>query len=345
MISRMHRSAGIPVALVLALAALVPLLAGCGAAESSSADGAFRPGERWPDADGAHINAHGGGIYFEDGTYYWFGEQRAEHASEGVAVYSSTNLYDWQREGLALAPVDGDPEHDLARGAKMERPKVIYNDSTGQYVMWFHLELAGQGYRAARAAVAVSEEVTGPYRFVDSFRPNGNMSRDMTLFQEDDGTAYHIYSSRENYDLRASRLSGDYLTPTEQDSLLFSEHREAPAIFERGGTYYLITSACTGWDPNEAAYHTASSIWGPWERHGNPVHGPGADTTFGGQSTFVLPVQGREDAFIFMADHWRPDDLRKSRYIWLPIDVEGDSLSIPWRDTWDLSTFETSASS
>jgi hypothetical protein len=30
----------------------------------------FRPGELWPDNNGVHINAHGGGILFHDGLYY-----------------------------------------------------------------------------------------------------------------------------------------------------------------------------------------------------------------------------------------------------------------------------------
>ena len=34
----------------------------------------IRPGEIWPDTDGKPINAHGGGILFHEGTYYWYGE-------------------------------------------------------------------------------------------------------------------------------------------------------------------------------------------------------------------------------------------------------------------------------
>lgn len=331
--------------LLVAPVAVVILISGCASVASEGPTATFNPGQVWPDSDGNHINAHGGGILYEEGTYYWFGEQRAERASEGVAVYSSTNLQDWKREGIALAPVEDDPDHDITRGAIFERPKVLYNETTGKYVMWFHLELKGQGYNAARAAVAISDNVTGPYQFVDSFRPNGNMSRDMTLYKDEDGHAYHIYSSRDNYDLRISRLSEDYLTPTERDSMLFSEHREAPAIFKRDDLYYLITSACTGWTPNAANYYTAESLWGPWERHDNPVRGPGADTTFGGQSTFVLPVQGRDDAFIFMADHWNPENLRESRYIWLPIRFEEDEMVINWADEWDLSVFDEGSGS
>jgi beta-galactosidase len=84
----------------------------------------------------------------------------------------------------------------------------------------------------------------------------------MTLFVDDDGSAYHIYSSRENYDLRVVKLTADYLDVTKEDTLLFSKHREAPAIFKKDGKYFLITSGCTGWDPNAATLHSASSIFG-----------------------------------------------------------------------------------
>jgi beta-galactosidase len=224
----------------------------------------------------------------------------------------------------------------------MERPKVIYNRKTGKYVMWFHLELKGQGYKAARAAVAISDKVMGPYSFIKSFRPNGNMSRDMTLFVDDDQSAYEIYSSRDNYDLRIAKLSEDYLSATTDDQLLFSNHREAPALFRYQKKYYLITSACTGWAPNKADLHVASSLWGPWHSlEYNPMEGPNADSTFGGQPTYVQPVAGRKDAFIFMADRWNPKDLKDSRYLWLPVQFKNDQPHILWFDQWDLSSFKT----
>jgi hypothetical protein len=34
----------------------------------------FRPGEVWCDTEGNRVQAHGGGMFYEDGTYYWFGE-------------------------------------------------------------------------------------------------------------------------------------------------------------------------------------------------------------------------------------------------------------------------------
>ncbi|HEX8424807.1 glycoside hydrolase family 43 protein [Hymenobacter sp.] len=329
----------LPVLLALGFSTEVPLAVAQPAPSAAKAKNtAFKPGELWYDTDGNLINAHGGGVLLVGNTYYWYGEKRAQHQEEGVNVYSSKDLYNWKYEGVALAPAT-DAQSDIAAGCLMERPKVIFNQKTGKYVMWFHLELKGQGYKAARAAVAVADQPTGPFRYASSFRPNGNMSRDMGLYVDDDGAAYHIYSSRENYDLRLTRLSDDYLTATPQDSLLFAKHREAPALFKQGSKYYLITSGCTGWAPNEASLHVADKLFGPWQLLGDPMSGPNAKLTFGGQSTYVLPVPGKKDAFIFMADRWNPKDLKDSRYLWLPVQFKNNQPAIDWMEQWDLEHF------
>lgn len=81
----------------------------------------------------------------------------------------------------------------------------------------------------------------------------------------------------------------------------------------------MITSACTGWQPNQALYAVANQIEGPWQMIGNPCIGENADKTFGGQSTFVLQRIDQPNEFVFMADCWKPNNLKDSRYIWLPI--------------------------
>lgn len=309
-------------------------------AQDKIKDHEFVPGARWLDTDGHHINAHGGGIVLVEDTYYWYGERRGDKTtSAGVGVYSSKDLHNWKNEGIALSPVKDD-KSDLRKGCIIERPKVIYNKKTKKFVMWFHLELKGQGYAAARAGVAVADRAIGPFKYVESFRPNGNMSRDMGLFVDEDETAYHIYSSDENYALRIAKLTADYLKPTKTDSLLFRNHREAPAIFKYNKKYYLITSGCTGWAPNQASMHEATNIFGPWKLIGDPLKGPGAKSTFGGQSTFVLPVQDKKNAFIFMADIWKPKNLQDSRYIWLPIKLASEKPIIEWVDKWGLHYFD-----
>ena len=342
----------------------------------------IRSGELWPDSDGQHINAHGGGILKFGDTYYWFGEHKSEHTSDalvGVMCYSSKDLLNWRNCGVALK-VSDEPGSDIERGCILERPKVIYNKVTGQFCMWFHLELKGRGYDAARYGVAVAEKPEGPYRFLYSQRANagtwpiefgqrelsvvdtlqesnfkeawtpawhkavgqglilkrdfrsGQMSRDMTLYVDDDDKAYHIFSSEDNLTLHIAELTADYLHHTGRYTRMApAGHNEAPAIFKHEGTYWMITSGCTGWEPNEARMFSAPSILGPWTQHPNPCVGPKAEKTFGGQSTFVLSLGNR---YIFMADIWRPRHPIDARYIWLPIEFENGKPVIRWQDEW-----------
>lgn len=310
------------------------------------------PGKEWLDTSGNPINAHGGGILYVNGKYYWYGEYKIgetilpDWASwecyrtdvTGVSCYSSSDMVNWTFEGIVLPSVPDDPESDLHPSKVIERPKVIYNASTGKYVMWVHAESADYG--KAAAGVAVSDSPTGQFEYLGSFRPNGAMSRDQTLYVDDDGKAYQLYSSENNQTLYISELTDDYLRPSGRFTRNFiGESREAPAVFKRDGKYYLISSGCTGWDPNEAQLAVADSIMGPWTVIGNPCTGPDADKTFFAQSTYVQPVVGKEGAFVAMFDRWNKKDLGNSRYVWLPIVFNGDSITIPWRDSWSPDSF------
>ena len=167
------------------------------------------------------------------------------------------------------------------------------------------------------------------------------MSRDMTLYVDEDGKAYHIYSSEENLTLQIAELSDDYLSHTgNYVRVATAGHNEAPAIFKKDGTYWMITSGCTGWAPNEARMFSSSSIFGPWSQHPNPCVGPKSELTFGGQSTYILKVGGKKDAFIFMADIWRPEHPSDARYIWLPVQFKEGIPYVEWMDNWTLDFFQ-----
>lgn len=347
------------------------------------------PGTEWLDTDGVHINAHGGGVLHHNGKYYWFGEHKGERSNAawvGITCYSSSDLVNWKNEGVAMPVVKNDTVSDIREGCVIERPKVIYNQKTKKFVMYFHLELRGKGYNAARVGVAVAEKVTGPYRFLKSSRVNagrwpenltvaqqtstvkltdfdkwwtpewrmavdngmfvrrdfgvGQMSRDMALYVDDDEKAYHIYASEENLTLQIAELTDDYLNYTGRYIRIApGGHNEAPAIFKKDGKYFMITSGCTGWDPNAARLHTAGNIWGPWTEYPNPCTGKDAGLTFHSQSTYILPVVGKKNAFIFMADRWTPKRPIDGRYIWLPIQFENGLPVLKWMDQWSLDVW------
>lgn len=337
--------------------ALFIALCGCGTKKKSdnpSGSNALTiaSGTEWLDTDGNRINAHGGGILYHDGTYYWYGECKGDSTywnpkvpswecyrteAGGVSCYSSKDLVGWKFEGIALKPDLSDENSDLHPSNVLERPKVIYNEQTRQFVMWLHVD--SHDYAKAAAGVAVCDTPNGEFTYLGSMRPNGQMSRDMTLFKDDDGKAYHVYSSEENRTLYISLLTDDYLKPSGQYTRNFiDQSREAPAVFKRNGKYFILSSGCTGWDPNQAEYAVADAMMGEWTVKGNPCSGEHADMTFYGQSTHVLPIAGKKDAYIAMFDQWNKTDLINSRYIWLPVAFKGDDvIDIAWQAKWDIN--------
>ncbi|MEW2613866.1 RICIN domain-containing protein [Streptomyces sp. NPDC047880] len=286
-------------------------------------------GTRFTDTSGNPVHAHGGGVLKVGSFYYWFGEHRnADNTFRYVDAYRSTDLKNWEFRNHVLTEAS-DPE--LAT-ANIERPKVMYNAATGKFVMWMHKE-NGTDYSEARAAVAVSDTVDGDYTWKGSFRPLGqHMSRDITVFVDTDGAGYMISAARENYDLHIYRLTADH---TGVASLVANPwpggHREAPALFKRGGVYFMLTSGATGWNPNQQQYATATSIAGPWSAMKNA----GDSTAYGSQTAFVLPVQGTSGtSYLYLGDRWGNSfggTVNDSRYVWLPLAFSNSTtMSMSW---------------
>lgn len=318
------------------------------------------PGERWLDIDGEMIQAHGGGMLYCDGIYYWYGENKtgsiwtrpyftgkweASHTPEnksyarhlelvGVSCYSSIDLVNWKNEGVVLKAEQEDVTSDVYKNNVLERPKVIYNKKTGKFVMWMHIDT--YDYQYARAGIAISDSPTGPFDYIGSIAPNGEMARDMTLYVDDDEQAYLFCSAEHNQTMHIHRLTDDYQNVTSDYTRNFiGEAREAPAVFKRNGKYYVISSGCTGWAPNPASYAVGDSVMGPFRTVGDPMVNDVKGTTFDSQSTYVVNIEGT-DQYIFMADRWFSEKLHDSRYIWLPIEFDGDDISIRWHDEWSV---------
>lgn len=358
---------------------------------------AFHPGEVWLDTEGTPIQAHGGQIQklpvkneatgeMEE-KWWWVGEDKTLGYRGGICAYSSEDLYNWQFEGVIMRNVNTREQLDteeyftsLYEGytkeqldnvylsindstSIIERPKLIYNEKTDKYLLWFHADEptadSDASYAAACAGVAVSDSPAGPFRFIDRYRLNvcpedqedmypqsRGMARDMNLFTDEDGTAYIIYSSEENLTIYISKLNEeyDYLCTTPEKAvygvdfirLYPGAQREAPAMIKKDGTYYLMTSGATGWNPNKARYWRADEIFGDWEDMGDPCIGDENETTFASQSTCIFEADNGE--YIYMGDRWNSDDLAASRYVWLPVTfTEQGEMSLKWQDEWRLN--------
>ncbi len=359
---------------------------------------AFRPGQPWMDTENNVIQAHGGHVQrltVKDRVtgelvekWWWVGEDKTKGNRGGICAYSSEDLYNWTFEGIVLRNVSSREQLDTEEYFKelyadytdrqldnvytcindttsiIERPKMIYNRKTDQYIIWFHADgptaSSNSNYAAASAGVAVSNTPYGPFRFIDRYRLNTcpedqedkypksrGMARDMNLFVDDDGTAYIIYSSEENLTLYISKLNDTYtylaadpekaVYGTDFIRIFPGAQREAPAVFKKDGRYYMMTSGCTGWTPNPARMFTADSMLGTWVDKGDPCIDDSKRTTFDSQSTCIFLADEESQTYIYMGDRWFSEDLANSRYIWLPVtfDQEGNA-SISYIGEWKL---------
>lgn len=306
------------------------------------------------------------------------------HFGNCFAVYSSEDLHSWTFEGDVLRSVDSmeqlysDPyftavyaDYTQAQleevfacinaGTVMERPKMLYNPKTDKYVLWFHSDDSTEKntykYDVGMAGVAVSDSPFGPFRFLGRYRlsqcPEGQIdcfpmskgeARDMNLFQDDDGTAYIVYTSENNKTLYISRLNEEYTyLSAEPEAAVYREDfirlfpgtmREAPVLVKGdNGRYYLMSSSTTGWMSNQARVWSADEIFGEWRNDGNPCLGKGADVTFDTQSTSIFRAQ--DGRWIYYGDRWNRIDLADSRYVWLPVKFKDDRLVISWAEAWE----------
>lgn len=303
----------------------------------------FTPGGSWNDTNGTHINAHGGCIVFYDGYYYWLGENRNKNASNGISCYKSTNLYTWTKVGLAVTPYgerDDVNYQDISSGRLLERPKVIYNKSTGKWVMWAHWE-NGEDYGRARVAVLISDKVEGPYTLVSTMRPNGHDSRDQTLLLAEDGTAYHFCSTNMNTDINVVKLSDDYLTPTDEEVYIMKGARlEATTVVQVDDTYFCTFSECDGWNP--APGHTATTVGdviGTWKEGENYCVDAYYDVSYKSQGAYCFSVKDLgydKKCFIYYGDRWNSSNVQSSTYVWLPMSVRSGYPTVRNLESWTL---------
>jgi hypothetical protein len=286
------------------------------------------PGTVWNDTQGSVIQAHGEGIIKVDAKYYWLGEDKTNGAPfQNVKCYSSSDLKNWTFVNNVLTR---QASGDLGPNRVIERPHVIYNSATSQYVMYMHVD--NSNYTDRKAGVATSSSVCGSYTYRGSMKPLGHDSLDDTLFQ-DGATGYFLSEDRTNTKLQIYQLSDDYLTVS---SLVATVPQyESPAVAKIGNTYFLFGSHLTGWSTNDNQYSTASSMAGPWSAWKS--FAPAGTNTCNSQTTFILPVVGSSGtAYVFLGDRWNSGNLTDSRYIWQPLTINGTTVSMTCATSWKL---------
>lgn len=284
----------------------------------------FHPGQVWLDTEGKRIQAHGGSVFYENGIYYWYGENKEKSDGRngiwhwGVRCYSSRDLYNWKDEGIIIPPDEEDPSSPLHPSRCMDRPHIIYNKRTGKYVCW--LKIMNEDFSQA-STILTADRLLGPYTMVRTgLYPLGMSAGDFDLAVAEDGKAYY-YFERVHSETICADLTEDYTDVTGYYSTHFPRKsppdvREATAHFVRKGKHYLLTSGTTGYYPNPTETAVADTWHGPYRELGITHPEDDTNTSFHSQISCVFKVQGKKDLFIACADRWLPEEMHRDYKIY-----------------------------
>ena len=280
---------------------------------------------------------------------YWYGEYRyGSGNAKGVSCYRSRDMVNWEWR-CNILPESASPEL-YTDGYFLERPKVIFNEKTGKYVLWGHREGTGWNYGYASVIVAVGDAPDEEFTFVKAFRPYdfpgldvhdsgytsdfsdngmpyGYMARDCTLFIDDDGTAYYAASASENTAMNIYRLTDDYLdvdTKWMVQDALKNNQKEAPCIIKQNGIYYCVTSDTDGWNVTPTRWFWSKTMT-EWYYGGifsdNHVGGNNSSNdrySDRSQPAYIFKLTATDGSgnhsFLYLGDRWGPAFGKSSTY-------------------------------
>ena len=108
------------------------------------------------------------------------------------------------------------------------------------------------------------------------------------------------------------RLTRDFLEAEEKICWQYEDlhapfSREAPAVFEHGGKWYMLTSGMTGYVPNKSDSAVSDAPDRPFVSIGDPHADDASHASFNSQISQVFKVPGKRDLYIALADRWVPD--------------------------------------
>ena len=305
------------------------------------------------DVAGEIIDAHVGCLQFFEGRYYLYGTAFGTNKSSldlnsPFRVYSSPDLERWTYEGELFK--------DQPRGFCYARSCVVFNPHTHKYVLWYNwFPKLWNG----QTGVATSDTPVGPFTIVN---PNvhvswsrsgdtnifGSCPGDGSLFVDDDGTGYYIYTSMgDGYAVRVEHLKPDYLGPSGKTSDILAKGAEAPLLFRRNNLYYALCSPLCAdcLEGSMVQVFTSTSPLGPFTPRSiiNRRSENGAPIISAQESWVAKIPMVDEPIFIWMGDRWQscPDGVKGHDFqFWsapLKFSPDGDILPIENIGRWDIT--------
>jgi hypothetical protein len=312
----------------------------------------------WNDTSGNPIYSQGGGVFKFGDTYYWYGvhyvgaeSYRANPTQKydnqvsfvSIPVYSSKDLVNWKFENrVATRSTVIQNGATLGQAGWVGRLGVSYNENTGKYV------LATQAYVAGGHGVLLlqgdSPTDTFDYGYFQTQITNSPTTGtgDQTVFTDDDGKDYLIFSNREG------RSRGFVAKFRESDSLRIEpgveirrgDGREGNAMFKLDGKYYHAASDLHGWNTsvNYVNESTSSNIQGSYSAE-FVLPGTEMDYSHVTQTGFFVTVKGtKQNTVIYAGDRWADFAWNGIGYNqWVPITKTGARPQFHSMSQWQFN--------
>ncbi len=246
-----------------------------------------------------------GGIF--DGNLYY---SYSVNVSGGVASVSESTSTDGYSYGNSHVIVPSTAHPDM-KSCKIESTKVAYVKSKNTVIIAAHWEKPN-GYADGKLFL-VTGTPGGEFELRCIARPLDVEVRDMSIFVDDDDTAYLLAAANKpgvdsgaNATTYVFKFKDDYTGIEKVTARLFPEmYREMPNIVKIDGIYYFFVSQTSGWAPSAGAYAVSTDITDPnsWSE----LRTIGNSSTFGSQSSWILQLGEGENAHYLMhAYRWGP---------------------------------------
>ena len=325
--------------------------------ESGEAPRVIRNDSWWNTVDGKPIYSNGGGCYFYEGRWYWYGcryeeAERVRFDSSfqvdvgglhttfvGVTCYSSDDLVNWRDEGIVYA---GEGAESEAHGRWFGRVGVAAVPSEGKFVL-------AMQYMGG-VLLAVADSPRGPFVFqegVDMSASTGyRTTGDQSVFYDDiHGKGYLVFSTPhgrdKTYVAELGYRNGRAFVGAPR--LVFAGHgREGNCMFMHRGKYYLCASDLYGWDGSRAYWMIADSPMGPYRKSSNGdmflMRNAVEDYCHVSQTGFFVTVRGAEqETVVFCGDRWTQfADNGIGFNVWTPLSFDGDEPVFNSLSEWSL---------
>ncbi|MEM8875410.1 MAG: family 43 glycosylhydrolase [Planctomycetota bacterium] len=285
------------------------------------------------DLNGNVIDCHDGCLekigdrYFLYGTRY--GDTDGFTPANEYVCYSSPDLENWTYHG---------PLFTQKLGGVGYRPYVKQRPD-GKIVLWFNWYAT---LWEGQYGVAIADKPEGPFTIVEpDAKVNGERPGDHSLFVDDDGTAYLIFTViGEDHRVHIEKLTSDWTGSTGEMSERFKPHQEATAMFKRNGVYYATFGNTCCFCPQGAGVevYRSESPLGPYEFVADINRDDEGNVIIPGQQTHMAQVG---EQWMWLSDLWesRPDGIKgHDLQYWGPLEFDANGVLQRLRrvDEWNI---------